>query len=85
MRVSRDYAGGTMLHYTAPNGLRRLARHAQRTAPSACSLHHRRCYGARQSSLSSLLNNSSSGSPSDGTARAARGLPTSSAKRSIAP
>jgi predicted methyltransferase len=26
MRVSRDYPGGTLFHYTTPNGLRRLGR-----------------------------------------------------------
>ena len=49
------------------------------------SLHHRQGYGARHSNLSSLLKSSNSGSPSDGTARAARGFPASSVKRSIVP
>jgi hypothetical protein len=42
-------------------------------------------YGACQRTWSSLLNNSSPGSPTDGTTRAARGLPASSVKRSMVP
>jgi hypothetical protein len=84
--MSRGYPGGTLFHYTTPNGSSSPGSACiAYGSPSACSLRHRRCYGARQSSLSSLLNNSSSGSPSDGTTRAARGFPASSVKRSNVP
>jgi hypothetical protein len=52
--MSRDYPGGTLFHYTTPNGLRSPGSACiAYGSPSACSLRHRRCYGARQSSLSS--------------------------------